>query len=150
MVRNSLRYASRKHWGQITKAMGEIYTAPTVEAAEVRFEAFAADWAATYPATIRAWENSWEEFTPFLEFPAELRRVVYTTNAVETLNARFRRAVRHRGHFPNEQAAMMVLYLVATAKRTNRENLTGKTNGWKAILNTLTVHYGDRIADNIE
>ena len=98
---------------------------------------------------IRTWENSWDEFTPFLEFPPELRRVVYTTNAVESLNARFRRAVRHRGHFPNEQAAMKVLYLVAATKRTNRENLTGKTNGWKAILNTLTVHYGDRIADHI-
>ena len=85
---------------------------------------------------------------PFLEFPAELRRVVYTTNAVESLNARFRRAVRHRGHFPNEQAAMKVLYLVSTAKHTNRQNLTAKTNGSKAILNTLTVHYGDRIADH--
>ena len=75
--------------------------------------------------------------------------LVYTTNAVESLNARFRRAVQHRGHFPNEQAAMKVLYLVATITRKNRENLTGKTNGWKAILNTLTVHYGDRIADHI-
>ena len=149
MVRNSLRYASRKHWGQITKAMRAIYTAPTVEAAEAQFEAFRDGWAATYPAMIRAWENSWNEFVPFLEFPPELRRVVYTTNAVESLNARFRRAVRHRGHFPNEQAAMKVLYLVATTRRTNRENLTGKTNGWKTILNTLTVHYGDRIADHI-
>ena len=98
---------------------------------------------------IRAWENAWEEFVPFLEFPAELRRVVYTTNAIESLNARFRRAVRHRGHFPNEQAAMKVLYLVATTKRKNRENMTGRINGWKTILNTLTVHYGDRIADHI-
>lgn len=149
LVRNSLRYASKKHWSQITKAMRQIYTAPTIEAAETRFEAFVADWGETYPAMIRAWENSWEEFTPFLEFPAELRRVVYTTNAVESLNARFRRAVRHRGHFPNEQAAMKVLYLVATTRRKNRQNPTGKTNGWKTILNTLTMHYGDRIADHI-
>ncbi len=150
MVRNSLRYASKKHWGPITKAMRAIYTAPTAGAAETQFEAFAEDWEDTYPAMIRAWRNSWAEFVPFLEFPAELRRVVYTTNAVESLNARFRRAVRHRGHFPNEQAAMKILYLVATAKRKGRENLTGKTNGWKAILNTLTVHYGDRIADHIK
>lgn len=74
---------------------------------------------------------------------------MYTTNAIESLNARFRRAVRHRGHFPNEQAAMKVLYLVATTKRKNRENMTGKISGWKTILNTLTVHYGDRIADHI-
>ena len=149
MVRNSLRYASKKHWGQITRAISEIYTAPTVAAAEARFEAFAADWQDTYPAMIRSWRQSWDEFTPFLEFPAELRRVVYTTNAIESLNARFRRAIRHRGHFPNEQAAMKILYLLATAKRKNRTNLTGKTNGWKTILNTLTVHYGDRIADHI-
>ena len=109
MVRNSLRYASKKHWGQITKAMREIYTAPTVGAAEARFEAFAADWQDTYPAMIRSWRQSWDEFTPFLEFPAELRRVVYTTNAIESLNARFRRAVRHRGHFPNEQAVSRVI-----------------------------------------
>ena len=61
------------------------------------------------------------------------------------MNSRFRRAVRHRGHFLNEQAAMKVLYLVATTKRLNRENLSGRINGWKPILNTLTIHYGDRI-----
>ena len=98
---------------------------------------------------IRSWRRAWEEFVPFLEFPEELRRIAYTTNAIESLNARFRRAVHHRGRFPNEQAAMKVLYLVATTKRKNRENLTGRINGWKTILNALTVHYGDRIADHI-
>ena len=97
---NSLRYASHKHWGPITKAMRAIYTSPTVAAAEAQFEAFRDDWAATYPAMIRSWHNSWDEFVPFLEFPAELRRVVYTTNAIESLNARFPRAARHRGHSP--------------------------------------------------
>lgn len=105
MVRNSLRYASRKHWGSITRSMREIYTSPTAEA---RFESFAEDWEATYPAMIGSWRKSWDEFVPFGESPAELRRVVYTTNATDSLNARFRRAVRHRGHFPNEQAAMKV------------------------------------------
>jgi len=94
---------------------------------------------------IGSWETAWEEFVPFLAFPVELRKIVYTTNAIESLNARFRRAVRHRGHFPNEQAAMKVLYLVAIQHRPNRANLMGKTNGWKSILNTLTIHYGDRI-----
>ena len=96
---------------------------------------------------VNSWENAWGEFVPFLEFPAELRKIVYTTNAIESLNARFRRAVRHRGHFPNEQAALKVLYLVATTRRKNRENMTGRTNGWKQILNALTVHYGDRITN---
>jgi putative transposase len=70
---------------------------------------------------------------------------VYTTNAIESLNARFRRAVRHRGHFPNEQAALKVLYLVAIERRRNQTNPTGRVAGWKAILNALTIHYGDRI-----
>lgn len=148
MVRNSLRYSSKKHWSKITAAMREIYTAPTVEAAEARFAEFAEQWEQLYPAMIQAWRSVWTEFVPFLEFPLELRKVVYTTNAIESLNARFRRAVRHRGHFPNEQAALKVLYLVATQRRKNRSDLTGKTNGWKTILNTLTVHYGERIAAN--
>jgi putative transposase len=150
MVRNSLRYASKKHWSAITKQMRAIYTAPTVEAAEVLFADFAGEWRSTYPAMIRSWETAWAEFVPFLEFPKELRSIVYTTNAIESLNARFRRAVRHRGHFPNEQAALKVLYLVATQRRLNRENLSGRISGWKHILNTLSTHYGDRIAEAID
>jgi putative transposase len=120
--------------------------APTVEAAEARFAEFSEEWVGKYPAMIKSWETSWPEFVPFLEFPKELRHVVYTTNAIESLNARFRRSVRHRGHFPTEQAALKVLYLTATARRVNRQNLTGQINGWKQILNTLTIHYGDRIS----
>ena len=145
LVRSSLRYTSKKHWGQVCREMREIYTAPTVEAAEARFDEFAETWAERYPAMIDTWRRAWGEFIPFLAFPVELRRVVYTTNAVESLNARFRKAVRHRTHFPNEQAALKVLYLVATEHRPNRSNPTGKINGWKTILNALTIHYGDRI-----
>jgi putative transposase len=146
LVRNSLRYASKKHWGQITKSLREMYTAPTVAAAEARFADFSETWGEKYPAMIRSWQKSWAEFVPFLEFPVELRKVVYTTNAIESLNARFRRSVRHRGHFPTDQAAMKVLYLTAIARRHNRENMTGQINGWKQILNTLTIHYGERIS----
>lgn len=145
LVRNGLRYASRKYWAKISGEMRDIYTAPTVEAAEARFGEFAENWRSLYPAMIASWENAWKEFVPFLEFPVELRKIVYTTNAVESLNARFRRAVRHRGHFPNEQAAMKVLYLVATTRRQNRENMTGRIHNWKQILNALTIHYGDRL-----
>jgi transposase-like protein len=94
---------------------------------------------------IASWETSWNEFVPFLEFPIELRKIVYTTNSIESLNARFRRAVRHRGHFPNEQAAMKVLYLVANTRRLNRQDLVGKTAGWKQILNALSIHYAERL-----
>ena len=146
LVRSSLRFASKKYWGPLCRDMREIYTAPTAEAAQARFEEFAADWEARYPAMIDTWRRCWEEFTPFLAFPLELRTIVYTTNAVESLNARFRKAVRHRTHFPNEQAALKVLYLVAMERKPGRSNPVGKMNGWKPILNALTIHYGDRIA----
>lgn len=145
LVRNSLRYASKKHWGQITSQLREIYTAPSVGAAEVSFEAFAERWEPVYPAMIKAWRDTWDDFEPFLEFPIELHKIVYTTNAIESLNARFRKAAVRRGHFPTDQAALKVLYLVATEKRKNRQNPTGKINSWKTILNTLTIHYNDRI-----
>jgi transposase-like protein len=145
LVRNTLRYVSKKYWASITREMREIYTASSLPAAEALFAEFADRWRPTYPAMISSWETSWNEFVPFLEFPPELRKIVYTTNAIESLNARFRRAVRHRGHFPNEQAALKVLYLVATQQRPNRQDLVGRISGWKQILNALTIHYGDRI-----
>ena len=118
LVRSSLRYTSKKHWGPVCRELREIYTAPTVDAAEARFAEFAEHWRERYPAMIATWERAWDEFVPFLEFPVELRTIVYTTNAIESLNARFRKAVRHRGHFPTEQAALKVLYLVATESET--------------------------------
>jgi transposase-like protein len=145
LVRSSLRFASKKYWAPICRDMREIYTAPSVDAAEARFGEFADTWEARYPAMIDTWRRSWAEFVPFLDFPVELRTIVYTTNAVESLNARFRKAVRHRTHFPNEQAALKVLYLVALERRPGRSNPSGKINGWKPILNALTIHYGDRI-----
>jgi CII-binding regulator of phage lambda lysogenization HflD len=81
------------------------------------------------------------QFTPFLAFP---RKIIYTTNAIESLNARFRQATRRRGHFPTEQAALKVLYLVIRRPHKNRANVTGKTPGSKAALNALSLYYGDR------
>lgn len=148
LVRNSLRFASKKHWKQLSAQIREIYQAATVAAAEERFEQFASDWEGQYPAMIGMWRRSWSEFTPFLAFPVELRKIVYTTNAIESLNARFRQAVRRRGHFPNEQSAMKVLYLVARERRFNRQNPSGETAGWKGILNVLAMTYGDRLGIN--
>lgn len=145
LVRASLRYASKKYWPAITKRLKLIYTAPTVEAAEVEFAEFCNEWENKYPAMIRLWRHSWEQFTPFLAYPPELRKLVYTTNAIESLNSRFRQATRRRGHFPNEQAALKVLYLVIKNPLKNRSNITGKVVGWKQALNTLAMHYGDRL-----
>jgi putative transposase len=127
----SLRYASKARWSQITKALRALYTAATIEAAEQRFDELEQAWGGRYPAIIRLWRSAWEQFTPFLAFPPEIRRMVYTTNAVEPLNARFRQATRRRGHFPNERAALKVLYLVIRSPRPNRTNVTGKIGGWK-------------------
>jgi transposase-like protein len=145
LVRNSLRYASKKHWGQISSELREIYTAPSVGAAETSFEAFAERWEAVYPALIKTWRDTWEDFEPFLQFPVELRKIVYTTNSIESLNARFRKAAVRRGHFPTAEAALKVLYLVSISRQKNRTKPTARINGWKHILNTLTIHYHDRL-----
>ena len=106
LVRSSLRFTSKKYWGPVCRELREIYTAPTVDAATARFAEFAEHWRDRYPAMIATWERAWDDFVPFLAFPVELRQIVYTTNAIESLNARFRKAVRHRGHFPTEQAGV--------------------------------------------
>lgn len=148
LVRNSLRYASKAHWSKITAELRTVYTAPTLAAAEARFGEFAGTWREKYPAMVGMWERSWPEFVPFLDFPVEIRKLIYTTNGIESLNARFRHAVRRRGHFPTEQAALKILYLTVRERRPNRTNPTGRISGWKAILNTLAITYGDRLNIN--
>ena len=146
LVRNSLRFASKADWQPITKQLKAIYTAPGLKAAEELFEEFADEWEVKYPAMIKSWRDTWDDFIPFLEFPKELRKIVYSTNAIESLNARFRKAAVRRGHFPTDQSALKVLYLVSIERRKNRPNPTGRINAWKDILNQLTIHYADRLA----
>lgn len=152
LVRNSLRYSSQKDWQKITTGLRSIYTAVNVEAAEQEFELFAERWQDRYPALIQLWRNAWPEFTPFLSFPQEIRTMIYTTNAIESLNARFRAATRRRGHFPDEQAALKVLYLTAHKRDNPRRgydrNPSGRVNNWKSILNVLLLTYGDRLTIN--
>jgi transposase-like protein len=148
LVRNTLRYVSKKYWQVITKEMRAIYTADTVASAELLFEEFADKWEPQYPAMIDMWRRYWNEFTPFLSFPAEIRKIIYTTNGIESLNARFRAATRRRGHFPDEQSALKVLYLAAMRREKNRPNPTGQINGWKNILNVLSPTFGDRLGLN--
>ena len=112
LLRNSFRYASRTDWPGIARDLKPVYQAPTEAAALDRFAEFSETWEHRYPAIIKLWENTWTEFTPLLNFDPEIRTVICTTNAIESLNARFRRAVKTRGHFPNEQAALKCLYLV--------------------------------------
>ena len=109
-VRASLRYASKKYWVPLARDLRLIDTATDAAAAEAALEAFAAAWGEQYPAIVRLWRAHWEQFTPFLAFPPEVRRVIYTTNLIESMNARLRKVTRNRGQFPTEQAALKVLY----------------------------------------
>lgn len=115
LIRNTFRYASRRDWEAIARDLRPVYTAAGEQAAATRFEEFTDTWGAHYPAIIRLWRQAWSEFVPFLDYDVEIRRVICSTNAIESLNARYRRAVRARGHFPTEQAALKCLYLVTRA-----------------------------------
>ncbi len=111
LIRNSFRYPSRKDWTAVAKDLKPIYTAPTEAAALDRFAEFSGRWEGRYPGIARLWEHAWAEFVPFLSFQPEIREVIYTTNAIESINARIRKAVKARGHFPNEQAALKCVYM---------------------------------------
>lgn len=119
------------------------------DAAEARFSEFEAEWGDRYPASIATWRRNWDHFVVFLRFPPEIRKIVYTTNTIESLNSRFRQATRRRGRFPTQEAAPKVLCLVIRdRRRPNQPNVTGQTRDWKTAINTLTGFYGDRVTDN--
>ena len=106
LIRNTFRFASRKYWDAMARDLKPVYTAPSEFAARERFAEFTQKWGQQYPAIIKMWDNAWSEFVPFLDYDVEIRRVICSTNAIESVNARYRRAVRARGHFPTEQAAL--------------------------------------------
>ena len=117
LIRNSFRFASKKYWDELSRDLKPIYTAVNAEAAAAALDDLDAKWGTRYPAIIRLWRNAWEEFIPFLDYDVEIRKVLCSTNAIESLNARYRRAVKARGHFPTEQAAMKCLYLWSSGRR---------------------------------
>ncbi|MCU1645139.1 MAG: transposase [Nocardia sp.] len=137
LLRASFAYVGRQDWAAIANALKPVYTAPTEAAALERFYEFAEVWGAKYPAIVRLWENLWTEFTPFLAFDAEIRRVICSTNAIESVNARIRRAVRARGHFPNEQAALKCVYLAVLALDPTGDGQKRWITLWKAALNAF-------------
>jgi transposase-like protein len=145
-LRNSFRYASRKDWSAIAKDLEPVYTAPTEAAALDRFAEFAAAWEAKYPAIVRLCENAWAEFVPFLTFDPEIRTIICTTNAIESLNARFRRAVKARGHFPTEQAALKYLYLTVVSLDPTGRGRQRWSNRWKKALNAFDITFDGRLS----
>ncbi|MFC4563294.1 IS256 family transposase [Nocardiopsis mangrovi] len=145
LLRNSFRYASRADWDKVAKALKPVYTAPTEEASLERFAEFCEDWGEKYPAIVRLWENAWAEMVPFLSFDVEIRRIICTTNAVESINARIRRAVRARGHFPSEHAALKCVYLALMSldpKGTGRARWSAR---WKRALNAFDLTFDGRL-----
>lgn len=146
LLRNSFRYASRKDWAQVARDLKPVYTAPTEQAALDAFAEFSERWEARYPAIVRLWEGSWAEFVPFLAFDVEIRRVICTTNAIESINARLRKAVRARGHFPTEQAALKCLYLAVMSLDPTGRGRKRWTNRWKAALNAFDITFDGRVS----
>jgi putative transposase len=145
LIRNTFRYASRRDWEAIGKDLRPVYTAPTEQAAAARFDEFADAWGAAYPAIIKLWRSAWSEFIPFLDYDVEIRRIVCSTNAIESLNARYRRAVRARGHFPNELAAIKCLYLATRALDPTGRGRARWAIRWKPALNAFAITFEGRI-----
>ena len=146
LLRNSYKYASKADWAAIARDLRPVYTAPSEQAALDRFADFSATWERKYPAIIRLWTNAWAEMVPFLQFDVEIRKIVCTTNAIESLNARFRRAVNARGHFPNEAAALKVLYLTVVSLDPTGKGRARWSNRWKAALNAFDITFDGRIS----
>jgi putative transposase len=145
LLRNSFRYAARQDWDKIAKALKPVYTAPTESAAMQRWLEFAETWGTKYPAIVRLWENAWAEFVPFLQFDPEIRKVVCSTNAIESVNARIRRAVKARGHFPNEQAALKCVYLAVMSLDPTGKGRKRWITRWKAALNAFEITFEGRL-----
>ncbi|MFG1864828.1 IS256 family transposase [Microbispora bryophytorum] len=146
LLRASFRYAARQHWDAIAKALRPVYTAPTEAAALERFMEFAEVWGGKYPAIVKLWEDAWAEFVPFLSFDVEIRRVICSTNAIESVNARIRRAVKARGHFPNEQAALKCVYMAVMSLDPTGKGRKRWMNRWKAALNAFEITFEGRLS----
>src|SRR6201988_2506064 len=146
LLRNSFKYASKRDWAEVAKDIKPVYTAASETAALDAFAEFSGKWEKRYPAIIRLWENAWAEFVPLLRFDQEIRAIICTTNAIESINARLRRAVNARGHFPTEQAALKCLYLAIMSLDPTGRGRQRWTNRWKAALNAFDITFDGRLS----
>jgi putative transposase len=145
LIRNTFRYAARQYWEQMARDLRPVYTAPSEAGATERFTEFAEVWGPRYPAILALWRRAWPEFVPFLDYDVEIRRVICSTNAIESLNARYRRAVKARGHFPTEQAALKCLYLVTRSLDPTGKGRARWAIRWKPALNAFAITFAGRI-----
>ena len=144
LIRNTFRLASRRDWDALKRDLKPMYTAVNATAARAAFDDLVERWGSRYPAIVRLWDNAWQEFIPFLDYDVEIRQVLCSTNAIESLNARYRRAVKARGHFPTEQAALKCLYLVTRSLDPTGVGKTRWTMRWKPAINAFAITFGDR------
>jgi len=142
LIRSSLRYVSWKERRAVARDLKAIYRAPTLEAAEEELEAFGAQWDSRFPQISRIWRAHWANLTPFFDYPPEIRKVIYTTNAVESINAQLRKVTKHRGAFPTPDSVRKVLYL-AIMKASER--WTRPIPDWTSALNHLSIVFEGRI-----
>ncbi len=142
MIRNSTRYVSWKDRKKVAKDLKPVYTAVDRDEAELALAEFEETWGRQYPMITQSWRSNWERVVPFLDFPPDLRRILYTTNAIESFNARVRKLINGKGHFPNDDAAIKVIYLavVAAEKRWTR-----RPKGWAQAINQLALHFEGRL-----
>jgi putative transposase len=168
LIRASMRFVSYSDRKKIAAALRPVYTAPTAEVAQAALEDFAgSQLGARYPATVATWRSAWERFIPFLEFPPEVRKMIYTTNSIESLNYQLRKIIKNRGHFPGDDAVIKLLWLairdiedkrarqrarerdrgIPRDKRTAEGRLVEGSiiQNWKRILSALTLAYPDRL-----
>ncbi|WP_264079708.1 IS256 family transposase [Mycolicibacter algericus] len=138
VIRNAMRFVSYKDRKKVATAMRTIYTAPTVDGAELALKEFDQQFGTQYPGAIDVWRGAWPEFVPFLDYPVELRKIVYTTNAIESINFQLRKITKNRGHFPDKDAAMKLLYL-------GLRNISSERHNWTVALNTLARLFPGRI-----
>ena len=143
MVRNSLRYVSWKHHKGVVRDLRKIYTAATVEAAEAALEAFSRTWDAVTPLISRLWRTHWAHLVPFFDFPPEIRKVIYTTNAIESIQAQLRKVTKKRGAFPTPMSVRKVLYL---ALMKAKDRWTMPVREWPLALYHLSVVFPGRVA----
>jgi putative transposase len=144
MLRNSLRFVSYKDRKAVAKELRPVYTATTREEAAAALEVFAQKWARRYPMIAESWKSNWERVVPFLDFPADVRRVIYTTNAIESLNSSLRKLLHYRGSFPTDEAVFKLLYLALA----NIEKRWGRTiRDWDSVLGQFAIFFKDRIPE---
>jgi putative transposase len=143
LIRTSLKYVPRREREQVARDLKPIYTAVDAEGAEAALEAFDQQWGGRFPVITKAWLEAWPYVTPFLAFPAEVRRVVYTTNAIEALNRQLRKAIKTKGSFPSEEAARKLIYLAIR----NAVPAWTRTRNWTTALLAFKIHFGDRLPE---